>query len=132
MKKEEKPVILIGAAFVIFSIYLMIFAYNRTKSLETNIEYTKAVIYNLSIGMRGNYYLYYDYFVDSIKYQGNGNWYPKSDTLSVSDTIEIVFDKTNHSFSRTVRDFGGKIRIRDYPGESLPVISPDEWKIRQP
>jgi hypothetical protein len=101
----EKPYLVICCTFVILSSCLFIFDYRRTKSLKLNIEYADAVIYNLSIGMKANYYLYYKYVINDIKYQGNGRWYPKSDTLSIGDTILIVYDKSNPSFSKPERDY---------------------------
>ena len=105
MKKEEKPILLIAAILIAVVVYFFIEHYKTVKSLERNVEHTNAVIYDLSIGTRGRYYLKYYYLVDGIKYHGNGKWYPKSDTLSVKDTIVIIYDRTNNGFSKPERDF---------------------------
>ena len=104
MKKEEKPFILIGAVFLIFLMYLLSLQENKMKSLKSNIEYTNAVIFDFSSGPRGRRYFDYVFFIDGTKYQGGGKHYPQTDTLSVGDSIVIVYDKTNPISSKPKRD----------------------------
>ena len=113
MKKEEIPFILIGAIFVTVLAYMLIIELKKQKSLELNWEYCDAVILNFVPGMRGRYSLEYIYFINETKYQGRGTHYPKSDTLSIGDTIVIVYDKTNPAYSKHERDFYRKITIKD-------------------
>jgi hypothetical protein len=111
---KEKPIfftqrkITLGI-LTIFFVPLWICEQSRQISLEINGKYASAVIHDLSFSggkASKSYKLYYNFFVDSIKYKGLGKWYPNSDTLSVGDTIAIIYDKTNPAYNnQTKRDF---------------------------
>ena len=105
IRKHELPFLFIAALFIILCVFLLYTDIQKEKSLRANFEYTHAVILSFSSGPRGRYYLDYNYFVNGIKYQGSGKHYPKSDILSIGDTIVVVFDKTNPVNSRPERDF---------------------------
>ena len=79
---------------------------------KENSEYANAVIYELAdriIGSKGSTpYLYYNYIVDGREYKGWGMWYPYKDTLSVGDTIVIMYNKRDPYKNITKRDFESK------------------------
>ena len=113
MKKQEKPFILIGAAFFIFLLYLLTLQENKMKLLKSNIEYTNAVILDFSSGPRGRHYLDYVFLVNGTNYHGSGKHYPNSDTLSKGNSIVIVYDKTNPDNNKPERDFIIQTQPRD-------------------
>jgi len=76
--------------------------------LKKNGEYTNAVIYEFAKVKNGKSgyraILRYRYIVDDVEYKGWGIWYPYSDTLSIGDSIIIMYDKKQPSFKKTKRD----------------------------
>ncbi|MDR0516580.1 MAG: hypothetical protein LBH25_05995 [Fibromonadaceae bacterium] len=67
---------------------------NRIDSLMRNGKETKAVIYRLGSAKHG-WRMYYSYTIDGIEYKYCESWNPKTDNLSVGDTIKVKYDKTN-------------------------------------
>ena len=104
IKKGEMPFVILGIIFFTVMIYGLFISQKEYNSLKENWKYTDGIIYEFYLGTRAIWRLSYDYSVDSNKYQGYGRWYPNTDTLSVGDTIKIVYDTTNVSYSRTARD----------------------------
>jgi hypothetical protein len=118
---------------VIIFLPIGIYRVYMDKLLEENGVYTEAIIYRFSHGkVNGSkpYFCYY-YAVDGTiykdrrrrhlnhgcctigsglirncaEYKGFGRWYRRSDTLSVGDTIIIIYNKKNPSHSVAKRDF---------------------------
>jgi len=105
MKRKDIIFYLISAVLFIFTAYICIGGFLKQSSLRKNGKDIDAVIVRLHEGSRGWNSLYYHYFIDDVKYQGSGRYYPKTDVLSIGDTIVIVYDKTNLSSSKPLRDF---------------------------
>lgn len=106
MKKSENIVVyLLTIIGIIFVFYLQIEAVIKKRSLDRNLEYSRAVIVDFSSGPRMRYYLDYNFFIEEKEYQGSGKYYPASDTLSVGDTITVVYDRTNPDNNRPERDY---------------------------
>ncbi|MDR1759681.1 MAG: hypothetical protein LBR60_04050 [Fibrobacter sp.] len=91
--------------FIIF-VPIAMYGYNSKQNLKENGVYTNAVIYKLEkCGKKSrNRCIRYNYIVDGVKYENWGKWYPKSDTLSVGDSIEIIYNKENPNDCMTKRD----------------------------
>lgn len=89
-------------AFIIYAAYEI---GTKMYSLNENIEYTNAVIVDFPAGVRARRYIEYKFFVNNKEYHDSGKYYPKSDTLSIGDTIAVVYDRTNPDNSRTYRDY---------------------------
>ena len=104
IKKKEIPGIIVGSIFIIVMMYGAIISHKKYNSLKRNWKYTYGIIYDLSLGPRARWYIDYYYYINNIKYQGYGRWYPDSDNVSIGDTIVIVYDTTNVSYSRVARD----------------------------
>jgi len=106
MKIQKKNIIpyLFSAVLFIFATYIIVGGFLKQLSLSKNGTFTEAVILDFRSGPRGSSYLDYNYFVNGIKLHGSGRHYPRSDTLSIGDTILIVFDKTNPVSSKPARD----------------------------
>jgi hypothetical protein len=105
MKRKDFILYLFSGIITIFMVYLTKVGIQKRKSLETNLEYTNAIILKFSSGPRGRRYIDYAFSVNGTKYQGSGKHYPQSDHLSIGDTIVIVYDKTNPASSKPERDF---------------------------
>ena len=79
---------------------------------KSECEYTKAVIYEFigrdSITGKGTEHFLYNYTVDGRKYNGWGLWTKYIDTLSVGDTIIVIYNKKDPYKSITKRDFESK------------------------
>ena len=82
----------------------LVLAYIKQQSLEEHIEHTNAVVVKLYSSTRMSNYLDYKFFVGKKEYHGSGYWYPKSDTLSVGDSINIVYDTINPKNNEPWRD----------------------------
>lgn len=96
---------LFGIICMIFVAYLLIGSIIKKQSLDKNLEYSKAIVIDHFFTIRYSHYFSYEFFVEEKKYQGSGKHYPKSDALSVGDTITVVYDKTNPNNNRTERDY---------------------------
>ena len=107
MKIQSKDFILylFSAIGFIFVAYILIGGFLKQSSLRRNGKEIDAVIERFHEGSRGWNSIYYYYFINEVKYQGGGMYYPKSDTLSIGDTIIVIYDKTNFSSSKPERDF---------------------------
>lgn len=90
---------------IVFMSYVLFVEITKINSLDKNIEYTNAVIVGFSTGVRGSRWIDYKFFINDKEYHDNGRHYPKSDTLSIGDTIAVVYDRTNPDNSRTYRDY---------------------------
>ena len=88
----------------IFLAYLLIGGIIKQRSLDKNLEYSKAIVIDHFYTVRYTDYFSYEFFVEEKKYQGSGKHYPASDTLPVGDTITVVYDKTNPDNNRPERD----------------------------
>jgi len=86
----------------VFLAYLLIGGIIKKQSLDKNLEYSKAIVIDHFFTIRYTDYFSYEFFVGDKKYQGSGNYYPKSDALSVGDTIIVVYDKTNPDNNKPV------------------------------
>jgi hypothetical protein len=89
----------------IFLAYLLIGGAIKNRSLNNNLEYSKAIIIDHFFAIRYTDYFSYKFYVGESEYQGRGLYYPKSDTFSVGDTILIVYDRSNPENNRAYRDY---------------------------
>ena len=89
----------------VFLAYLLIGGIIKKQSLYKNLECSKAIVIDHFYTIRYNDFFSYEFFVGDNKYQGSGNYYPKSDALSVGDTITVVYDKTNPDNNIPERDY---------------------------
>lgn len=106
MRKNLKETVLWLFSIIcgIFLAYLLIGGIIKQRSLDKNLEYSKAIVIDHFYTVRYTDYFSYEFFVEEKKYQGSGKHYPASDTLSVGDTITVVYDKTNPDNNRPERD----------------------------
>lgn len=101
MKNLKDPILwLLSILCGIFLAYLLIGGIIKKQSLDKNLEYSKAIVIDHFFTIRYTDYFSYEFFVEEKKYQGSGEHYPKSDALSVGDTITVVYDKTNPDNNR--------------------------------
>ncbi|WP_147336338.1 DUF3592 domain-containing protein [Bacteroides oleiciplenus] len=85
--------------------YLIFGGVAKRNSLNKSVEYTDAVIVDFSSGPRMRCYLDYKFFVNGKAYHGSGKYYSKSDTLSIGDTVVVVYDRTNPNNNKVYRDY---------------------------
>ena len=85
--------------------YLLIGGIIKKQSLDKNFGFSKAIVIDHFYTIRCTDFFSYEFFVGDKKYQGSGYYYPKSDTLSVGDTIIVVYDKTNPDNNKPERDY---------------------------
>lgn len=89
----------------IFIAYLLVGGIIKERSLEKNLKYTKAIVIDHFFTIRYTDFFSYRFYVGDNEYQGSGQYYPASDTLSVGDTIIVVYDKKNPDNNKPKRDF---------------------------
>lgn len=89
----------------IFLAYLLIGGYIKKQSLDKNLGYSKAIVIEHFYTIRYTDYFSYEFFVEEKKYHGSGKYDPKSDALSVGDTIIVVYKKTNPDNNRPEKDY---------------------------
>ncbi|MDL2213712.1 hypothetical protein LJC29_07065 [Bacteroides sp. OttesenSCG-928-N06] len=88
-----------------FTVWVYFNGHKKNVSLKNNLIFSKAIIIKFSTGPRMRHYVDYEFAINGELYQGTELYYPKSDTFSVGDTINIVYDRTNPKNNRTVRDY---------------------------
>lgn len=104
ISKKDIALYLFSVIGITFILYLLIVGNIKRKSLERNLEYTKAIV-DKFYAIKHTDYLGYKFVVNEREYHGNGRYYSKSDTLSIGDTIVVVYDKVNPSNNKTYRDY---------------------------
>ena len=107
MKTIKKDILLYSFSFilVIYFGYLIFVKVVERNSLDKNVEYVDAVIVDFSSGPRMRSYLDYKFFVKEKVYYGSGKHYHISDTLSIGDTVVVVYDRMNPNNNKTYRDY---------------------------
>ncbi|WP_291586313.1 DUF3592 domain-containing protein [Bacteroides sp.] len=107
MKTIKKDILLYSFSFilVIYFGYLIFVKVVERNSLDKNVEYVDAVIVDFSSGPRMRSYLDYKFFVKEKVYYGSGKHYSISDTLSIGDTVVVVYDRMNPNNNKTYRDY---------------------------
>lgn len=107
MKVFKKDILLYSFSLIlIISMgYLIFGGIVKRNSLDKNIEYTDAIIVDFSSGPRMRYYLEYKFLVNGKAHHGSGKHYPKSDTLSIGDTVVVVYDRMNPDNNKAFRDY---------------------------
>lgn len=89
----------------IFLAYLLIGGIIKKRSLDKNLEYSKAIVIDHFYTIRYTDYFSYKFSVGEKEYQGSGRHYPASDTLVVGDTILVVYDRANPNNNKPWRDY---------------------------
>lgn len=107
MTLSKKDIILysFSAVFFVFIIYILVGSFNKNRNLIKNIEYTNAVIIDRFFTVRYTDYFSYEFSVNNKLYNGTGWHYPDNDTLSVGDSILIIYDRSNPENNKTYRDY---------------------------
>jgi hypothetical protein len=92
------PTVVMLLSAIIYNTY-------RDNLLKENGKYTNAVIYEFAEkGKYGSIKVFrYKYIVDGTEYKGGGVWSPKSDILSIGDTIIIIYNKNKPNKSEAKR-----------------------------
>lgn len=105
MKKNLKLFIGFGiSAFILITVIITL-GLSKHSSLNDNLQYSKAIVVDHFYTIRFTDYFSYEFFVDSKKHRGSGQYYTKSELLSSGDTVLIVYDQTNPENNKTKRDF---------------------------
>lgn len=91
--------ILIGTAFYIYES-----SYVPNKSLKNNKTSVRAIVLPKKARIRRAEFYFYEYSVDNKKYIGRGR-YHLNESVTVGDTIIIVYDKKNPDYSKTMNDY---------------------------
>lgn len=95
----------LNAIIFAFLLFIIIGGVVKNNSLSVNLNYTNAVITDFRSGPRLSNYFDYDFTIDGKRYQGSGEYYPKKESLSIGDSILIVYDGTNPDNNKPYRDF---------------------------
>lgn len=90
---------LIGTAFYIYES-----SYIPNKSLKNNKTSVRAIVLPKKARIKHAEYYFYEYSVDNKKYIGRGR-YHLNESVTVGDTIIIVYDKKNPDYSKTMNDY---------------------------
>jgi len=105
--KNKKKIIYYVTSIICFTFltYLVVGGIIKKRSLDKNAEYTKAIVIDYFYTVRYTDYFSYKFRIDNKEYQGSGRHYPSSDTLSVGDTIIIVYDRENPDNNKPKREY---------------------------
>lgn len=107
-KKEIFYYVLAGL-IIIFGLSVYVVKINKQRSLTQNLEYADAVIIKFSWDKSGHY-LNYEFSVDGATYKGSSSHYPKTDGVSIGDTILVVYSRIDPSNNRSERDYSAGFR----------------------
>lgn len=88
-----------------FLIYLVVGGIIKERSLNKNFEYSKAIVIDHFYTIRYTDYFSYKFSIDNKEYQGSGRHYPKSDSISIGDTIIVIYDRENPDNNKPIRDY---------------------------
>lgn len=106
MKKRKDRVFLVLAIIGwIFIAYLIIGGIVKRQSMDNNLEYSNAIVIDYFYTIRYTDFFSYSFFVGEKEFRGSGKYYPLIDTLSVGDSIIVVYDRKNPNNNSTYRDY---------------------------
>lgn len=100
---KDKILYLFSFVTLLIVLYLLVGGFLKKKSLENKIEYTNAAITEFT-QIRYAKFFRYVFCINGKTYYGSGRYYPDSDSISVGDSILIIFDKTNPENNKAARD----------------------------
>ena len=90
---------------VLFFFTVLIRQCSKDVSLDRNLKYEKAIVTKFGMTGKGLHYLIYEFVVNDKEYQGSGIHYPRTDTFSIGDTIEIFYDETDPENNTQLRSY---------------------------
>ena len=107
MKLSKKDIVLyfFSTIGIMFLLYLLIGGIILKRSFDKNLEYSEAIVIDYFYTIKQTNYFSYKFFIEEEEYQGSGKYYPRSDTLSVGDTIIVVYDRRRPDNNRVQREY---------------------------
>ena len=97
-----------SAIGLLFLMWLLIGGIVIKRKLDNNLESTNAVVIDHFYSIRQTNYFSYNFYVDTVLYEGRGWYYPESDSFGVGDNIEVVYcsiDPSNNEPQREYRSY---------------------------
>ena len=117
-KLEKFMVIFLAIPTAIFIIYEVGLVSVRKKSLSDNMEYIHAVVDTIGSGIRGRKTIYYDFSVKEIQYRGSGEYYPSNISVSIGDSVLVVYDGINPKNNELLWNYNADKKILSY---AIPI-----------
>lgn len=100
--------IFIGSVFILFSLFYGLYL---TKSLDENPAETRGVILETR-QWKGRSSFIYKYTVEGEEYSDAQRYNPDDEYFDIGDSCRVIYDSTNPSFSRVLKDQYGYYSIR--------------------
>ncbi len=96
--------------FVFLCIIIIISIVNRDNtSLENNAKCVKAIVIDDFYGIRYTDYFRYVFIANDTVYKGDSRYYKDIETISVGDTIMIVYESTDPHNNIPLREYNKAI-----------------------
>ena len=102
-KRRKETINSVIAFFVVLAIFVVIGTIKK-RSLYKNAEVTNAIVIDHFFRVRYEDYYSYKYVVDNKEYQGSGQYNSVFPTVSVGDTVVVIYNQKNPKQSQPKRE----------------------------
>lgn len=102
-KRRKETIYSVIAFFVVLAIFVVIGTIKK-RSLYKNAEVTNAIVIDHFFRVRYEDYYSYKYVVDNKEYQGSGHYNSVFPTVSVGDTVVVIYNQKNPKQSQPKRE----------------------------
>lgn len=119
----SKSQLAIGGLSAIFLISGFSYALFSKYKMEKKPAYTKGVVINIDKRLKGGWFAYYKFIIDTHTYKGSARYYPDFQEINIGDTCYVIYehgDPSNNNLTRLEED-RRYYKIRK-PYKSLKVI----------
>lgn len=95
--------LIIGGVSLIFLIFVFTYPLYLDNKLDDNPIYTKGVVFEINIPLKGSWIVNYSFTVDDKRYRGSSPFYGSFQEIDLADTCYIFYEYGDPSNNRLVR-----------------------------
>ena len=131
MEKSEKKELIkflkIIIPFILCVSYIIWFCINDATQLKKEPQYTKGVIIKKYTGPHGQSQVKFEFFVNKIKYTGDGGYSYSYDYFEIGDTCFVLYERNNPKNHKLIETkIEGRSIIKIKRSRKIETIAPLE------
>lgn len=111
-KKQLIALAVISSLFLGFILIGFHVVNEENRLLEQNPVYSIGIIAETYIGAKARHYVRYDFKVNGKTYDGHQNYMPHRQYVTIGDTCQVVYAKSNPKISELLTDDNKLLKIR--------------------
>lgn len=118
-KKQLLIILCLFIPLIGFVVFIKLGLNQREKQLERESAYTTAVIIDTYVGTKVREFVKYEFEANSKHYVGHQQYFPKIESVSIGDTCEVVYAKSNPEINKLITDKDRRLRIKRTTRQSV-------------